>query len=404
MRIAGGRHAKYKQSMSLKNARPASVQLRNSVIALLLLAVVGWAAWHFTRGTERSPGRGRPAAAVGTAQATAMDVPVTLSAIGSVQPIVAATVRSQLAGTLFSLHFAEGQQVKQGQLLAKIDPRPYQLALSQARANLVRDESLLDQARADLERYRTLWSQDSIARQQLDTQAATVKQLEGTVAADHAAIGVATLNLDYTSITAPVAGKAGLRQADIGNYVTPGDATGIVVITQVQPIDVTFSVPQAQLPDVQAQLREGRKLHVTATDQAGERVLAEGEFLTFDNQIDASSGTVRAKARFDNGAETLFPNQFVNVSLWVKTLSHSVTVPVSSVRHGAQGDFVFVLQTDRTVKSRAVRTGVIHEQQIVVSSGLKVGETVITEGADGLNDGARVMMAGAKWPASAKKP
>jgi multidrug efflux system membrane fusion protein len=382
--------------MSLDNARPASAQLRNSVIALLLLAVVGWAAWHFTRNTERGGSRGRPSAAVGTAQATAMDVPVTLQAIGSVQPIVVATVRSQLSGTIFSLHFTEGQQVRQGQLLAKIDPRPYQLALSEARANLVRDQALLDQGRADLERYRTLWSQDSIARQQLDTQAATVKQLEGTVAADHAAVGTATLNLDYTSITAPVDGKAGLRQADLGNYVTPGDATGIVVITQVQPIDVTFSVPQVQLPDVQAQLRAGHKLQVTAADQTGERVLAQGEFLTFDNQIDATSGTVRAKARFANQDETLFPNQFVNVSVLVKTLPHSVTVPVSSVRHGAQGDFVFVLQADRTVKSRAVQTGVINGQQIVVSKGLSMGETVITEGADGLNDGARVTIAGAK--------
>jgi multidrug efflux system membrane fusion protein len=381
-----------------------SAQLRNSVIALLLLAVVGWAAWHFTRNTERGAGRGRPAAAVGTAQATAMDVPVTLQAIGTVQPIVVATVRSQLSGTLFSLHFTEGQQVRQGQLLAKIDPRPYQLALSEARANLARDESLLDQARADLERYRTLWSQDSIARQQVDTQAATVKQLEGTVQADHAAVGVATLNLQYTSITAPVAGKAGLRQADLGNYVTPGDATGIVVITQVKPIDVTFSVPQVQLPEVQAQLRAGRKLQVIATDQTGEHVLAEGEFLTFDNQIDATSGTVRAKARFANDDETLFPNQFVNVSVRVKTLMHSVTVPVSSVRHGAQGDFVFVLQGDRTVNSRPVQTGVIHDQQIVVTKGLRTGETVITEGADGLNDGAHVTIAGAKWPESATKP
>jgi multidrug efflux system membrane fusion protein len=382
--------------MSLDNARPASAQLRNSVIALVLLALVGWAVWHLSRNTEGGGGRGRPAAAVGTAQAKPMDVPVTLQAIGTVQPIVVATVRSQLAGNLFSLHFIEGQQVRQGQLLAKIDPRPYELALSQARANLVRDQATLGQARADLERYRILWSQDSIARQQLDTQAATVKQLEGTVAADRAAVGTATLNLAYTSITAPVSGKAGLRQADIGNYVTPGDATGIVVITQLEPIDVTFSLPQAQLPELQAQLRLGQKLPVTATDQTGQRVLAQGEFLTLDNQIDPTTGTVRAKARFANSDQTLFPNQFVNVSVLVKTLPHSLTVPVSSVRHGAQGDFVFVLQPDRTVKSRPVQTGVIAGQQIVISKGLRMGETVITEGADGLNDGATVTIAGAQ--------
>nr|WP_298718804.1 MdtA/MuxA family multidrug efflux RND transporter periplasmic adaptor subunit [uncultured Steroidobacter sp.] len=389
--------------MSLDSPRPASSQLRNSVIALLLLAVVGWAAWHFTRNTERGGERGRPTAAVGTAQATPMDVPVTLQAIGTVQPIVVATVRSQLAGNLFSLHFTEGQQVRQGELLAIIDPRPYRLALSQARANLVRDEATLNQARADLERYRTLWSQDSIARQQLDTQAATVKQLEGTVAADRAAVGTATLNLAYTSITAPVAGKVGLRQADIGNYVTPSDANGIVVITQLQPIDVTFSLPQVQLPEVQAQLRAGHKLQVTATDQTGQRVLAQGEFLTFDNQIDPTTGTVRAKARFANSDETLFPNQFVNVSVLVKTLPQSLTVPVSSVRHGAQGDFVFVLQPNRTVKSRTIQTGVINGQRIVVRKGLHAGETVITEGADGLNDGASVTIAGAKAAGSATR-
>ncbi|WP_161965990.1 efflux RND transporter periplasmic adaptor subunit [Steroidobacter cummioxidans] len=395
LRIATAQGATYKHAMSLDNARPASSQLRNSVIALLLLAVVGWIAWHFTRTTERG-GERRPTAAVGTAQATPMDVPVTLQAIGSVQPIVVATVRSQLAGNIFSLHFTEGQQVRQGQLLAIIDPRPYQLALSQARANLIRDQATLDQARVDLERYRILWAQDSIAHQQVDTQAATVKQLEGTVAADKAAVGTATLNLAYTSITAPVAGKAGLRQVDIGNYVTPSDTMGIVIITQLEPIDVTFSLPQVQLPEVQTQLRAGHKLPVTATDQTGQHVLAQGEFLTFDNQIDVTTGTVKAKARFANSEETLFPNQFVNVSVLVKTLSHALTVPVSSVRHGGQGDFVFVLQSDRTVKSRAVQTGVINGLHIVVAKGLRAGETVITEGADGLSDGASVTLAGAK--------
>ena len=361
---------------------------------MLLLAVVAWTIWHFTHNVARPATRGRPSAAVGTAPATLADVPVTLSAIGSVQPIVAATVRTQLAGTLFSLNFQEGQQVTKGQLLAQIDPRPYQLALAQAQANLTRDASTLDQARADLERYRTLLAQDSIARQQVDTQAASVKQLEGTVAADRAAIGTATLNLNYTAITAPVSGKAGLRQVDLGNYLTPGDANGIVVITQTTPIDVSFTISQTQLPPVQDQLAKGNKLSVTATDQSGQHVLAQGEFLTFDNQIDATSGTVRAKARFPNTDGRLFPNQFVNITLVVETLQQAVTVPIASVRHGAQGDFVFVLQPDQTVKLQQVQMGQISGQVVVIAKGLEAGHTVITEGADNLNDGSRVTLAG----------
>ena len=361
---------------------------------LLLLAVVAWAIWHFTHNVAKPAARGRPSAAVGTAPATLADVPVTLSAIGTVQPIVTATVRTQLAGTLFSLNFQEGQQVTKGQLLAQIDPRPYQLALAQAQANLTRDESTLDQARADLERYRTLLSQDSIARQQVDTQAASVKQLEGTVAADRAAIGTATLNLNYTAITAPVSGKAGLRQVDLGNYLTPGDTSGIVVITQTTPIDVSFTISQTQLPQVQEQLSKGSKLSVTATDQSGQHVLAHGEFLTFDNQIDATSGTVRAKARFPNDDGRLFPNQFVNIALVVETLQQAVTVPIASVRHGAQGDFVFVLQPDQTVKLQTVQMGQIAGQVVVIAKGLEAGHTVITEGADNLNDGSRVTLAG----------
>jgi len=375
--------------------RQGAGQWRGKIIAALLLALVAWAIWHLTHSVVKPAARGRPSAAVGTAPAMLADVPVTLSAIGTVQPIVTATVRTQLAGTLFSLNFQEGQQVTKGQLLAQIDPRPYQLALAQAQANLTRDESTLDQARADLERYRTLLAQDSIARQQVDTQAASVKQLEGTVAADRAAIGTATLNLNYTAITAPVSGKAGLRQVDLGNYLTPGDANGIVVITQTTPIDVSFTISQTQLPPVQDQLSKGSKLSVTVTDQSGQRVLAQGEFLTFDNQIDATSGTVRAKARFANDDGRLFPNQFVNVMLVVQTLQQAVTVPVSSVRHGAQGDFVFVLQPDQSVKLQSVQMGQMAGQVVVISKGLEAGQTVITEGADNLNDGSRVTLAGA---------
>lgn len=387
---------------------------RNALLtlgALVLLAVAIWALTRHKSGdgdTAAAGGRGgraggRPTATVGIAKAVAADVPQSLAAIGTVTPIVAATVRPQLAGNIFTINFTEGQVVAKGQLLAQIDPRPYRLALQQAEANLARDTSQLTLARTDLRRYQTLLAQDSIARQQVDTQAATVKQNEGIAGADQAAIGTARLNLRYTSITAPVSGRAGLRQVDIGNYVTPGDATGIVVITQTSPIDVGFSVPQANLPAILAARRGAAALPVVATDQAGTTTLAHGGFLTFDNQIDATTGTVKAKARFPNGDGRLFPNQFVNVSLLVGTLHGVATVPVTAVRHGAQGDFVFLLQPDRTVKLQVVKTGPAAGTNVAILQGVAVGQTVITEGADNLDDGSKVALPGDKRPARPAK-
>ncbi len=368
---------------------------RNTLLVLAALVLIGLTAWYLTRnGSTSRTGRVRPAATVGLAKAALADVPVTVSAIGTVQPIVSATVRAQLSGILFSIDFTEGQRVTKGQLLAQIDPRPYRLALTQAQANLARDEAQLNLGRIDLKRYKKLLTQDSIARQQVDTQNALVTQLEGTVAADRAAIGTAKLNLEYTAITAPVSGRIGLRQADIGNYLTPGDTNGIAVITQTDPIDVSFSLPQDQLPAIQARLHGGATLKVTVRDQADKTVLAEGRFLTFDNQIDASSGTVKAKARFDNPDGKLFPNQFVNVTLLANMLNQAVTVPISSVRHGAQGDFVFLLQPNRTVKLQVVKVGPTEGQKTVILSGVTAGETVVTEGADSLDDGSRVVLPG----------
>jgi len=378
---------------------------RNALIVILVLVVVAALAWAMTRGGGSDQaqsgrggrgGRGRVAATVGIAKVTAMDVPQSISQIGTVQPIVTATVRPQLSGNIFTINFREGQVVAKGQLLAQIDPRPYRLALAQAEANLTRDESQLNLARVDLHRYQVLLAQDSIARQQVDTQAATVKQQEGIVAADRAAIGTAKLNLRYTSITAPVAGRIGLRQADIGNYVSPGDANGIAVITQTDPIDISFAVPQGNLPGILARRTTGAALPVTATDQSAQNVIAHGSFLTFDNQIDTTTGTVKAKARFPNPGGTLFPNQFVNVTLLVDTLKNAPTVPVTAVRHGTQGDFVFVLQGDHTVKMQAVKQGPSSGANVAVLSGLTLGQTVITEGADNLEDGSKVVLPGEK--------
>ena len=387
---------------------------RNAVIVVIVLAVVGLLAWwwvHHQASDTQGPGQGRagagaggpgggrggrPSATVGVARAASSDIPVTVSAIGTVQPVVTATVRTQLAGVLFAIHFTEGQTVRKGQSLAQIDPRPYRLALTQAEGTLNKDKAALDVARTDLKRYQTLLQQDSIARQQVDTQASLVKQAEGTVKTDQAAVASAELNIGYTEIKAPVSGRIGLRQADIGNYLTPGDANGIVVITQTDPIDVAFSIPQDKLRAVAQSAARGRSVPATATDQDGSTTLATGHFLTLDNQVDATTGTVKAKARFANPTGALFPAQFVNVTLLVDTLKGVTTVPVSAVRHGAQGDFVFVLQADHTVKLTVVKTGPTSNGLIAVQSGLAAGATVITEGADRLDDGSKVRLPGEK--------
>jgi multidrug efflux system membrane fusion protein len=373
--------------------RNVGLLLTGSVIAGVLLL------WYLAqRGKPPTSSRsgGRPGASVGIARAERIDVPVYLTAMGTVQPVVVATVRPQLAGTLFSIEFKEGQEVNKGQLLAQIDPRPYELALSQAKGVLGRDQALLAAARADVDRYTSLQKEGLIARQQVDTQKATVHQLEGTVLADEAGVGAARLNLAYTSITAPVSGKVGFRQADIGNYLTPSYANGIVVIAQTTPIDVVFALPQDQLPTVLERLHEQAELPVTARDKTDTVILGTGSFLTFDNQIDVTTGTVRAKARFANADGRLFPNQFVNVALLVNTLSQAVTVPVSTVRHGAQGDFVFTVLPNKTARLRVVHTGPSNEGRTVILSGIDADDTVITEGADRLEDGSRLNL-----PASA---
>jgi len=368
---------------------------RAILIVVAVLAGIAFAAsWLVGNGGARS--HGRPAAAVNVAPATRADMPVTATALGTVQPVVSATVRAQLSGVLFKLFFKDGQMVKQGELLAQIDPRPYQLALAQAKANLARDQAQLAAAEVDLNRYQTLLKQDSIASQQVDTQRATVRQLSGTVAADRAAIGSAELNLGYTAIRAPATGRIGIRQVDIGNYLTPSDANGIAVITQLDPIDVSFALPQAQLATIGRTAGSGAGLPVEARDQNDNSPIATGQFLTFDNQVDTTTGTVKAKARFDNAGNTLFPSEFVNVSMLVNTLKGAVTVPVSAVRHGAPGDFVFVLQSDRTVKLAKVTTGPSDGTRIAILSGLAVGAPVVTEGADGLEDGSSVRLPGDK--------
>jgi len=336
-----------------------------------------------------------PATTVGVVTAEQADIPVMFDALGTVVPAAVATVRPQVSGVLQKIHFTEGQQVKAGQVLATIDPRTFEISVLQATGQRQRDEAQLESARLTLSRYRTLLEQDSIARQDVDTQAALVKQLEGTVTTDRAAENQARLNLSYTQVKAPIAGRVGLRTVDIGNLVGSGDANGIAVITQFSPIDVEFAVPQDQVPELQRRIAQNATLPATALDRTRSNELAQGRFAALDNQVDVQTGTVRAKARFENADSKLFPSQFVNLRLQVRTIENAVVVPVNALRHGANGDFVFVLnEQQKTVSMRPVKRGQATVDRVQVTEGLKPGERVITEGADRLKDGAKVTLPG----------
>lgn len=380
------------------------VTSRRPWIILLVLALIGlaiWGAWALVQSSKtEGPGGGgfgrrggRPPTTVGVAEASLADVPVMLDAIGTVTPVATVTVRPQVGGTITQILFTEGQMVKRGQALAVIDPRPFEMALMQAEGTLKRDEAQLANARLTLQRFRTLLAQDSIARQDVDTQAATVKQLEGTVLTDKAAVGTAKLNLGFTRVTAPVDGRVGLRAVDVGNVVAANDATGIVVQTQVTPIDVQFTVPQDQAPEVMALAGRG-SLPVAVLDRTRTKPLTTGTFSTLDNQVDPTTGTVRAKARFTNTDGVLFPNQFVNVQVTLDTLRNAVVVPLTAIRTGPQGDFVWIARADQTVTMRAVKRGQTTPTQAVILSGLNVGEKVVTEGGDRLTEGGKIMLPG----------
>lgn len=380
------------------------------IAAVLVLGGLGWLAWHLTHNDDSAaggPGGGGPggrrgplATTVGVATVAKADIPVTLEALGTVTPTATVRVAAQVGGTLKELMFREGQMVKKGQLIAQIDPRPYEMSLLQATGQRQRDEAQLENARLTLKRYQTLWTQDSIARQDLDTQAALVKQLEGTVNTDRAAEGTARINLGYTRVVAPIAGRVGLRTVDVGNVVSQGDANGLVTITAIAPIDVEFAVPQDRVTDL-AGSQPGADMAATALDRTRTDTLATGRFLSLDNQVDVQTGTVRAKARFDNTDNKLFPSQFVNLRLLVRTIKDATVVPLTAVRFGNGGDYVYVLNAaERTVSTRSIKKGMATADKVVVLSGVQPGERVITEGADRLKDGAKVVLPGDPVPSA----
>ncbi len=363
--------------------------------AMLVLAILVYVFSLASRRSDTETGRkpGRPANAaipVAAKDATQGDFPIFLSGLGSVTALHTVTVRSRVDGELVRIHFKEGQMVREGELLAEIDPRPFQVQLQQAEGQLAKDEALLRNAHIDLARYKKLLAEDSIAEQQTVTQDSLVKQIAGTVETDRAQVANAKLQLVYARITAPITGRIGLRLVDPGNIVHASDSGGLLVITQVQPITVVFTLPEDDLPAVMKRWRMGETIPVDAYDRAGKTQLAAGILLAVDNQIDAATGTVRLKAQFPNENHALFPNQFVNVKMNLDTLKSVTIVPSSAIQRGTPGTFVYVVGENQTVSVRPVKTGPVEGERTAVLEGLAPGERVVVDGADKLREGAKV--------------
>ena len=382
---------------------------------LILLLAVGAIAYALLRPhAQPAGGRGghRHAGAVGAngesvgpqpvseAVARSGDMPVVLTQLGTVTSLATITVQSQITGYLLEVNFKEGQEVRKGDQLALVDPRLYQATLTQYEGNLVRDTALLKQAQADYARYQLLLRQKSIASQTAENQIFVVGQYQGAVRTDQGEIDSARQNIAYCHILSPIDGRVGLRQVDAGNYITSSATNGLVVVTQIHPISVIFTIPEDNIPELSAQIRAGATLTVDAYDRTNTIKMASGTVETIDNTIDTSTGTVRIRSTFANQDGSLFPNQFVNARLLLKTLHNAVLIPNGAVQTGPQGNFVYLVKADSTVEVRPIKTGTASTTDTVIASGLAAGDTVVTDGTDKLRTGSKVMVPSAT-PATA---
>ncbi len=369
---------------------------RTWLIVVIVGAVLAGGAYAVTRPGKGQGGKTATAAPaprptpVVTVLARAGDLPVSLTALGSVAALNTVTVRSRVDGQLLKVHFGEGQLVRAGELLAEIDPSPFQAQLTQAEGQLARDQAALQNARLDLERYRVLVDREMIARQQYDTQAATVRQAEGVLKANQGQVDFIKVQISYTRITAPLGGRVGLRLVDAGNMVKASDPGGLVVITQIEPISVVFAIPEDSLQPVLRRYRGNTPVPVEAYDREGKRRLAAGTLSAVDNQIDPATGTVKLKAAFANKDGALFPNQFVNARVLLDVLQNVVLAPREAIQRGPQGAFVYVIKPDRTAQLRRLEVGPADGGVVAIRKGLEAGEAVVVDGAEKLQDGAKV--------------
>jgi multidrug efflux system membrane fusion protein len=372
----------------IRRNRRAALWLGIGFLGIGGAAALCWLLWRPQE--PAAAGKAAQVVTVGVATVTKGNFDVTLDALGTVTPLATVAVKTRISGHLVRLGFEEGQMVEKGDFLAEVDPRPYEHALSEAQGRLVQDTALLDNARLDLDRYARLVSQNTASRKQLDTQRSLLRQYEGLVQIDQARVDQAKLDLDYCRITAPVSGRTGLRLVDLGNYVQPGDTTGIVVITQLRPIAVVFPVAEDHLGKVMEPVLAGRKLGVEAYDRGHRKLLATGRLATIDNQVDPATGTVKFKAYFDNADMGLFPNQFVNIRLLVETLRDVILVPQTAVQYGPKGPFVFEVSEDNKVEVRPIDVGPADKAFATMREGIAPGARVVVTGAHRLRDGSKV--------------